>query len=127
MSEQLPSPEDAEIARLRDRVRELTAAARAAVDRCAMVHAHPEYKSVWFVAQLHRGLYMGPQYAHEMQALREALAKSAIDFDPAEAPLQRALESAGDLTPRIVELVNAHPHDATLGAAVRALVTGGGR
>lgn len=63
----------------RDRYR---AALEQLVSRIEVVEADPEYMAVWFMAQLHRGPYAGPQYGAEMKAARAALSGDAEGAKP---------------------------------------------
>lgn len=55
------------------------AAARALVEKIDAIHASPDYEAVWTMAA-HRGMpYRGPDYSGELQALRAALERGAVE------------------------------------------------
>ena len=49
--------------------------AAALVKQLDLVHAHPNYHSVWSVSQLHIGPYVGPKYEDELKALKDSLSR----------------------------------------------------
>lgn len=51
----------------------VSAAARALVDKLALIHADPRYQGIWTMAALHGALYDGPKYVEELAALTAAL------------------------------------------------------
>lgn len=51
------------------REQKLHNAATALLDQLSVVHNDGRYMSVWQIAQLHIGQYMGPKYDKEMLAL----------------------------------------------------------
>ena len=54
----------------------LLAALKALLAQLEIVHGDPQYMDVWATAQLHRGVYDGPQYAEEMTSARDVIARA---------------------------------------------------
>jgi hypothetical protein len=52
----------------------LRTAAAVLVAKLDGIHADPDYRRVWEIAQLHGGQYTGPNYINELASLRAALA-----------------------------------------------------
>ena len=51
------------------------------VSQIQKVEESPYYQNVWFVAHLHTGAYIGPQYGNELEAAHAALSASPADHD----------------------------------------------
>jgi hypothetical protein len=91
----------------------IEAAARALVARMEEITEHPSFKSVWMINQLHNGVYTGPTWVAELDALKATLAgKDTV------APLIRAaaLEEAA----KVAELVDIE-YASIIAAHIRAL------
>lgn len=63
----------------------LETAARTLLDRMDVIHAHPLYRRVWELAQLHGGPYEGPKYQEQVKALREALSEQSSSEQSSES------------------------------------------
>lgn len=60
-----------------DRERAAREAALALVEKLDLIHANPEYQSVWILSANHGRPYAGPTYSEELAALKAALQHDA--------------------------------------------------
>ena len=62
--------------------RDLYGAAKALVEKLDLIHADPQYESVWTQSQMRFGPYTGPQYAVELSELRAAIDAARAALEP---------------------------------------------